>query len=524
MDGRKEEYHGHDPNSQQPYHNSPYFESLLQGIPVSSSAADASGVTDSDYQAWSSAFLNPYPGFSTWSGHGFNDIFPADATRQAFDLTAPGSGIASNVPNYEELFSLDTSLDNPDSSSPLSTPFTGYGGFDLNEFRNASDLTSDISQDSSAECVNRQQSYVSRTYDPFGTVPVFSRESEGTSTADHSPTSARSLSPSLSKPSYSDVAKNKPKVSVSTSTAKPKDSKSIQELTAPAAYLKVPYKKTKPSRGHLSKPKHAADGSVVKPDSKYGLDSFEEPSKILMDRTKRQHSLSGSDSMPPSRKGSTSSLGSASSGLDEFCMKASITPEVKTSPDLERKTKKTYPADTEAKKNEFKTKKSKKSGASGSASKEEKVFFDPKLIFQSKPKASAASHKSPESVPNNQQQGGPSSSAELLNNGKPKSNLCNSNFDKSSSTHYINNDLGHGKKQTNMNTHRVGQDKSKTSNMDTRDTGCASSSGRPDVSEHSNIFRRKLDNNQGRKTDSKTPNLPPRKSKKMKEEPNVISK
>lgn len=511
MDGKKEEYTGSHLGDQG-FASAPYFASFLQGISVSTSASNGHP-SEGNYQGWSAPFADTYSTYSDWPMYPNPNIYPESSTLgtgiNRIDETINASSAFPNY--YTPRGQSDSGLGNSERSS-LGSPFSSFGRLDSPDFHRSSSPGHEFC----ADAVSQLQSYAGKTYDHFGTVPVFQTEGEETDATDNSSPSVRSSSPVSLKPSYSDVAKNKPKVSSPTlpsgsTSSRVKDAKSITDFSTAPTYLKVPYKKTKSNRVHL-KGRNSAEGTpVVKPDSKYGLDSFEDPGKLLKERTKRQHSHSGSDSMPPSRKGSTSSLGSASSGLEEFSLRAT---DLKTSPMLDKKlhgVDEVLTSDKTEFASEPECKRRDKKQVHKSNSKDEKAFFNPKLIFQ--PRPANKPQKVPESIPNNQS--GLKSGAELLNNDKPKSNLYNSNFDKSSSTNYINNDLGQGKKQTNMDSQRGVQDRTKDSNVGGREPSPADAPERASA-------KRKVENSQSRKSEVKSSAVPLKKSKKNKDEPNPV--
>lgn len=246
----------------------------------------------------------------------------------------------------------------------------------------------------------------SQSYEPFGS-PTVLPKSNG-----EVPSNSSSGSDQLSnsKMSYSEVAK----------TLKSKPMQATKDETDPIKKkIPGPFQTTKPfkpivrkpyftrqgSKGHISN-KHLDDmESHVMPDSKYGLDQFEE---FNVSQDQRSDSA---ESIPRilSRKGSTSSVSSGTSGIEEihlmkpvmqsFSSKADTIDDVKIP---QKSTETSQP----------------------------KPYFDARRIFQSK-----GSKKSPLS-------GKPSpDNGTVLNNGKVSSKTSSCSHKKSTDNIYINNDL-----------------------------------------------------------------------------------
>ena len=193
--------------------------------------------------------------------------------------------------------------------------------------------TAESGRDLYTDALNQWVNY--KTYEPFGTTDVF-HSMENPVQEIHPQSSSNSSSPVnvnvSSKPSYSEVARNNlagASQQAAPGKAKPtvsppvKDGATFPEFPAAFGLPKVPFHRHKSSRPFISKPRSPSLTAevlppvMVEPDSKMGLDNFEEPSRKMKERG--HHSFGGeSRSNPQSRKGSTSSIGSGSSGLEEI--------------------------------------------------------------------------------------------------------------------------------------------------------------------------------------------------------------
>ena len=267
------------------------------------------------------------------------------------------------------------------------------------------------------------------TYHPFGTTEVFS--SVESMVQSQFPTPEQSPEPSrqptqASKKSYSEVAKHKLAANGKKETASGlcsvKDSfgdscLSSASSTSSTSGIKPKKVKSNVSRSH-SVPSGASSSepSPIHPDSRYGLDTFEDPLKV---NPQHSHLSSGGSS----RKGSCSSE-------DVFIEK----PTSKMS-----QSSKTAKPDKKPK---------------NTAKKEAKAFFDPKRIFKNTEKSATSSSPETSFIPNNQQNFNDEADA-VLNNGKMKSNW------KTTSAKYINNNLRDDKKQTNTEKRNVSYNESK---------------------------------------------------------------
>ena len=507
---------------------SPYLEQLLQGMASSAATPPQTDV------------------FSPWfSGQPFSDWTPLQQPR------GPQYG-TPQTPNYDVLSHLAASLDNTANSgllgnihgyedftrrSPLGStsdagsevgPFGGspsgaFGGFPLDS--DVSRGAAESGREMYTEAMQHWGRYYGPTYNPFGTSDVFQPAEDPVSRQTPSP-SPPAVPPVHTKPSYCDVAKNKASRDATDKPPVPPAAHMRETTRVPDGKLpdfsgnhRVPYRKSRSTSRSQSKVK-AGDAPEVLPDSKYGLDNFEDPSLLLKERVRRQHS-SGSDSVPASRKGSTSSIGSGCSSLDEILAargspanQQDVTdiPSTKTSPSMQPRAQKLDKQHKTAK-SESSTAKQSSSATQGKA-KERKTatdkantrpFFDPKRIFQKDkssrsdipnnqtcsqdskdstasgntepifdPKRIFGKVKPDSSVPNNHHPGGqPKEGATLLNNGKVGSSYPCGGPGKPTSTHYIVNDLRQSKKHTNTDGKGHGGDKT-----------CNNSSDRPSGQSH----------------------------------------
>ena len=345
-------------------------------------------------------------------------------------------------------------------------------------------------------------------------------------TSNNSSDTASSLSPQQpsstntsalnSRPSYSDVAKHA-KTSSSSNMSKQQQQKSAAtdwlmddslppEFPSAPVNLKPPQRQKSKSSRHSHKTKSDPESSV-KPDSKYGLDVFDD-----VGRGDKGRSHSSECSTPQSRKSSASSVTSASSGgLEDPSLQrhvgditsnhhkprnpleavthpkvnaydtADVVGVVGSKYDIRKgdlKNHHKFSQGTQAHVQETRAgsasphigtqpKHKKPNSESGKSNQTQpKAFFDPKRIFQTHTATSSSSKQQQSgksggtteksSIPNNQQPAAAAGNNRrdrpevLLNNGKAMSSLFSGgNVGKPSNTTYINNDLRQHKKQTN---------------------------------------------------------------------------
>jgi len=232
------------------------------------------------------------------------------------------------------------------------------------------------------------------------------------------------------KPSYSEVAKTLK----SQSSGKEKDEGELSKRRSADSQTNRSFKG---SKKFMPRPVRGRNNSVpddmrptVSPDSKYGLDDFGDVSK---DKAEKDDTGSGLDSIPVTRRNSTSSLSSGTSGIEEIHIPKScinFTNMDNDAPKFEKISNKEKEKSLDEKV---------KIGG-----KEEKPFFDARRIFQTKDTNKRRSQSSQSKLC--------SEDAEplILNNGKPSySAWCSTSHRKS--THYINNNLRDTHKKTNHN-------------------------------------------------------------------------
>jgi hypothetical protein len=237
------------------------------------------------------------------------------------------------------------------------------------------------------------------SYDPFGTTDVLKASQEAVENAN-----------TRSKPSYSDIAKSlkskpiqsKEKEEVETAKKKvtePLSGKHYKSFSRRGSNLQRQH-----SKGHIK----VSDDmeSRVKPNSRYGLDKFDEVGKSEAGNLKSD----SVESIPLlSRKGSTSSVSSGTSGIEEIHLSKGPTVSAKK--------------DNSAQK----TKQEMKQDKAPEAKPSDKTFFDPRRIFQQSKSQKEASKSSVDST--------------VLNNGKPVGRSKSTSENHRKSSDYINNDL-----------------------------------------------------------------------------------
>lgn len=383
--------------------------------------------------------------------------------------------------NFHENLDFLTSLNQPEALSGPNKPYaanyaTAVDGLSLNlDFMQASDSGRQLYEDAARQ-LNQSPPlvgspatcYTGRTYDPFGTTEVFPtvesvmhqqvpQTNESTIPETMGPTFLETMvvapptvvqPPARVKPSYSEVAKHKVKSSDGTVKRDTGQTKVTPPMPVSGSASGVKNKKS--SKSSRSSRHHSVpmDRVVIRPNSRYGLDTFEDPSEVQKDKLQgRVCSSSGS-----SRKGSCSSIGS---GVDDMGLeKPSIQPinaydihgpgpgvGLKYHSKLgdivqDRSSKQKDTNDMKHCKGQ--DKKSKNAAKQASA----KTFFDPKRIFNDKEKKSASHNNN--FIPNNQHNLHSEDVETSLNSGK----AAKSDW-KTVSSNYINNDLRDAKKLTN---------------------------------------------------------------------------
>ena len=271
-------------------------------------------------------------------------------------------------------------------------------------------------------------------YNPFGTADVLSQNRQ----KDLSDDTADGAN---AKPTYSDIAKtlkSKP-------MQKPKEKEDFDNVKKKVDNIPKNFKpavKKAYTRAYTGRTRSISSdgnvGSVVLPDSKYGLDQFDEKSGAkgeISGITSSSENLSYRN-----RKGSTSSVSSgtsAASGIEEILLTKplnNLSSGHGVSKLLTENSKKSAQLGTSANKT------SKDEPGALHKEKNDHVFFDPKRIFQKRENKLKGDHKN---VPHTR------SSETVLNNGKP-ANLNKASSVTSKKTDYINNDLRDSRKRTNQ--------------------------------------------------------------------------
>ena len=586
----------------------PYVEELLQGLV--SPGHPPSGDGHVSFQPWSAYADNPDYQQSNFMG--WNAFRPTlDLSSMARNGSHLPSGSFQGCDDYRSNLSQPEST--PENSSEAAGGFfypAGHenllGGPNLGP-------AAESGRHLYAEALNHWVSFAGKQYEPFGRTDVFQSAEDDRLTPEPSPSQSPTETPnpaSVTKPSYSEVIRNQPTGPTHTSAGhKPKSSPN----TPPCDDAKFPdfpnfqgpsrshTRMHKSSRSLPTKPKspvpHGSEKpspTTVKPNSRMGLDQFEDLGKA---KERYKQSISCEDSSnPQSRKGSLSSVGSGSSGLDDlsFPLRSQTTVPAFTAEDpvtgaggvcegpvcdgsplekTEPAVSQTAGATTKAKSKTVNKGARPRAASSPAPSPEacgqercpatptatptkagvedcskKKAFFDPKRIFDQKPapkapntkpgsshstkakECSAAAQGSDSHIPNNQNHGPvkEKSGSNLLNNGKPKSNLYTTNnvHAKPTTTHYINNDLRQAaKKQTNTegrnspNRSANRSTESDTNNESQTDPSVGQPTAQPEIRPHAGTSggRRKQDH--GGKKGSHEPRPHPKRSRRHREPP-----
>ncbi|ESP05539.1 hypothetical protein LOTGIDRAFT_228079, partial [Lottia gigantea] len=287
-----------------------------------------------------------------------------------------------------------------------------------------------------AEAIKQyQQEVAARQYNQFPPNPpspdLSSHPSSPQPTMMQEPTMVQDKKES-GKPTYSDIAKSLKNKPMHKDGEIPKSKSPTEGL---GKTQRQQSKRSGTSRGQSARSQHNDTdgnfGNVVSPDSKYGLDQFEDIDSGS--RSDRSSILGGSNESLSyrSRQGSTSSLSSGTSGGIEDVhfpktFKIQAVKENEVCPEFERKEEPKKDPEIEKK--------------SASAQKEKPgKFFDPRRIFAPKEtnKKKADIKEKPKADT-------------ILNNGKPSTTKPNSAAHKKAD--YINNDLRDPRKRTNQNT------------------------------------------------------------------------
>lgn len=330
------------------------------------------------------------------------------------------------------------------------------------------------------------------SYEPFGTKPAEPEDMTETATSasppqlkDDSP--AKPVKNEPAKMSYSDAARCLRGKSAQTKPDYP-GGFLMQEKDMVEAENGVPTKKVmsdatlKPPRQHSSKRQSCsksgslrscdnmdAGQSFVQPTSRYGLDQFEDLSDGSFGKgehcSSSMESLNMSSSPAGTRKSSTSSLSSSTSAVEEILhmksassscvgkmdagvMKQRDKPSAIGTKDLKEQLAENHTNSTTT----FPTNQAPEPAASTNTqkSKNEKLFFDPKRIFQSRGSStkSQSTAEQPKAGAEKVQNDGDCSDLgkeeTVLNNGKPNNASSKATSATQRKADYINNDLREG--------------------------------------------------------------------------------
>ncbi|XP_046329275.1 uncharacterized protein LOC124113072 [Haliotis rufescens] len=403
-------------SEEDPANKSPSFHAGLDrhdaGFP-----ADAGGRMP--FEPWTqfSGMTHPVsPSHLYWE----NFVQPSDPVDGQFGLSTSSPDYFSAYSSYVQDLGRTGGLPGFDDASslgsdfPASPPFPEDSGYDT-----ASKEGYDLYTDAMKQWQTRDK--FTGTYNPFGTTDVLTQAKVPEEKADIN-----------SKPkTYSDVAKtlkSKP-------MQKPKEdldncSKKKVPDTLPKSF-KPAVKKSFQTRGFPSRQRTTSadgnQGSIVLPDSKYGLDQFEDLDGFEA-KVDKPISSSAESLSHRSRKGSNSSVSSGTSGIEEIHLTKSTSRD-----SMEKNTSEKLNTDPGKASNEH---------VPPSKDKTDRVFFDPKRIFQKK-------EKDTNKVKNDSRHSGASKSAgTVLNNGKPPS-ASKTSCVPPKKADYINNDLRDSKKRTN---------------------------------------------------------------------------
>lgn len=263
------------------------------------------------------------------------------------------------------------------------------------------------------------------SYDPFGSTDVLNSSPSAT------PPPRESDQQGNSKPSFAEVAKTL-KTNQSSNKEKEDSVEPSKRRTSETS------KSFKGSKKFVPRPIRGRNNSVpdemcrtVSPDSKYGLDDFGD---VGGKKTEKEDMDTGLDeiSIPVvTRKNSSSSLSSSTSGIEEIQVPKSFNSYCNSGDSSGFK--KISNKDKE---------KGLDKGSNKPSSKNEKPFFDASRIFQSDTKDT--NKRCGQSKLANEDSG-----PTILNNGKPSYGAWSAAHKKS--THYINNNLRDSQKKTNQN-------------------------------------------------------------------------
>lgn len=289
------------------------------------------------------------------------------------------------------------------------------------------DVAGQEGYDMYAEALKKYGSEYDDSYTPFGSSEILnSSPSVSPQPTDWDKNGTASL-----KPSYSEVAKT----FKSQGSEKDRDDSDLTKRRSIDSQTSRSFKGNKKflprQRGRNSSVPDDMR-TTVSPDSKYGLDDFGDLGKSTAEK---DESGSGLDSIPLTRRNSTSSLSSGTSGIEEIHLPKSCNNFSNVSSEPQKYEKisnkeKEKTMDQENVKN---------------VGKEEKPFFDARRIFQTKDTNKRRGQSGQTKLSNEDAE------PMILNNGKPSYSQWGSSSHRKS-THYINNNLRDSQKKTNQNT------------------------------------------------------------------------
>lgn len=267
------------------------------------------------------------------------------------------------------------------------------------------------------------------SYNPFGTSDVLNSSPSATPPPKEVDQQCKNA-----KPSFADVAKS---LKSNHSSGKEKDDSDLGKRRSSESTASRSFKGSKKFvpraiRGRNNSVPDDMCRTTVSPDSKYGLDDFGD---VDTKKGEKDELSAGLDDIPViTRKNSTSSLSSGTSGIEEIHLTKSCNSFCNSG--------------EEASSFEKISNKDKEKGLDKenikSSPKDEKPFFDARRIFQTQTKDT------------NKRRGQSKLASEdcgptILNNGKPSYAAWCSSAAHKKSTHYINNNLRDSQKKTNQN-------------------------------------------------------------------------
>ncbi|XP_060082351.1 uncharacterized protein LOC132561664 [Ylistrum balloti] len=395
----------------------------FEGINALGQTEELGGGISPLYNPWTQFTGMPTHNISESAGTFAWDVFtPSSTSNSSYGASIGDLDINSHrnfLSNCQNLLSgIGT---NPPAEAPLQEGFSPPETLSSSFQENAKE-----GKEKYAEAVANWKSL----YDPFGTPEPLSKD-HNTGSVIENTEKQQNPGASNSKPTYSDIAKalksmpikNQPsKDTEESDTVKKKVNDPVSKVYKPHVLTRRPHLQRQHSK---SLPGHGDDmESKVSPDSKYGLDQFEDLNSG--DGGVEKHKSVSMESIPLlTRKGSTSSMSSGTSGIEDISLTSGRTGCNIKHEESVGKPRSQSDASSE------KVVNNNKSSAS-------KAFFDARRIFQTKEKRVAESSSG--------------ASNTMLNNGKPASGTKSSSSAHKKTTEFINNDLRDStRKKTNQN-------------------------------------------------------------------------